>query len=598
MTYRPPVDEMMFTLKHVAGLDRSIADGTYPDLSDDLVGAILKEAGKFAAGQIAPLNRVGDRSGTPLKDGHVTMPQGWKDVYTAWAEGGWNALPAREEFGGQGLPALVNAPCLEMWNAASLAFALGPLLTIGAIEALTAHGAQHLKDTYLEKLVSGAWMGTMNLTEPQAGSDLNALRTRAERAPDGSYRITGQKIYITYGEHDLTDNIIHLVLARLPDAPAGTRGISLFLVPKFLVNADGSLGVRNDVRCSGVEHKLGIHGSPTCTMVFGDHGGAVGFLIGEENRGLACMFTMMNNARLGVGIQGVAIADRAYQQALWYANERRQGRSPGFTGEGMSPIVEHADVRRNLMTMLALTNAARAICYLTSAELDRAHHVADPAAKKAAAEMGALLTPVAKAFSTDIGVEVASIGVQVHGGMGFVEETGAAQHMRDARILTIYEGTNGIQAIDLVQRKLPLSGGATVRAAIARMRRTQAAVMACRNPGLGQTAARLRDAVECLDRATSWMEGAMKGNRPDDALAGATPYLRLFGLAQGAAGLCELALAADRAIAAGETSPAHAGRIAIARFFAENLLTAAQGLEATVTGGAASVHDAPLALAS
>ncbi|MGL4439524.1 MAG: acyl-CoA dehydrogenase family protein [Bosea sp. (in: a-proteobacteria)] len=598
MTYRPPVDEMLFTLKHVAGLDRSIADGTYPDLSEDLVGTILEEAGKFAAGQIAPLNRVGDKFGTPLKDGVVTMPQGWKEVYTAWATSGWNALPAKEEFGGQGLPALINAPCLEMWNAASLAFALGPLLTCGAIEALTVHGAQHLKDTYLEKLVSGAWMGTMNLTEPQAGSDLNALRTKAERAPDGTYLITGQKIYITYGEHDLTDNIVHLVLARLPDAPAGTRGISLFLVPKFMVNADGSLGSRNDVRCSGIEHKLGIHGSPTCTMVFGDNGGAVGYLIGEENRGLACMFTMMNNARLGVGIQGVAIADRAYQQALWYANERKQGRSPGFAGDGMSPIIDHADVRRNLMTMLALTNASRAICYLTAAELDRAHHVADPAARKAAAEMGALLTPVAKAFSTDIGVEVASIGVQVHGGMGFVEETGAAQHMRDARILTIYEGTNGIQAIDLVQRKLPLSGGATVRAAIARIRKTQAAVMACRNPGFGQSAARLRDAAESLDRATSWIEGAMKGNRPDDALAGATPYLRLFGLAQGAAGLCELALAADKAIASGHTSPAHAGRIAIARFFAENLLTAAHGLEVTVTGGAASVHDAPLALAS
>jgi acyl-CoA dehydrogenase len=446
--------------------------------------------------------------------------------------------------------------------------------------------------------VSGAWMGTMNLTEPQAGSDLNALRTKAERAPDGSYRITGQKIYITYGEHDLTDNIIHLVLARLPDAPAGTRGISLFLVPKFLVDADGSLGARNDVRCSGIEHKLGIHGSPTCTMVFGDKGGATGYLIGEENRGLACMFTMMNNARLGVGLQGVGIADRAYQQALWYANERKQGRSPGATGDGMSPIIEHSDVRRNLMTMLALTNASRAICYLTAAELDRAHHVADPSAKKSAAEMGALLTPVAKAFSTDIGVEVSSIGVQVHGGMGFVEETGAAQHMRDARILTIYEGTNGIQAIDLVQRKLPLSGGATVRAAIARMRKTQGAVMACRNAGLGQSAARLRDAVECLDRTTSWIEGAMKGNRPDDALAGATPYLRLFGLTQGAAGLCELALAADKAIAAGDSNPAHAGRIAIARFFAENLLTAAHGLEITVTSGAASVHDAPLALAS
>ncbi len=598
MTYRPPVDEMLFTLKAVSGLDRSIADGVYPDLSDDLVASILEEAGKFAASVIAPLNRVGDRAGTPLSDGRVTMPAGWKEAYTAWAQGGWNALPAREEYGGQGLPALVNAPCLEMWNAACLAFALGPLLTCGAIEALTVHGSQALKDTYLAKLVSGEWMGTMNLTEPQAGSDLNALRSRAERQQDGSYLITGQKIYITYGEHDLTENIVHLVLARLPDAPAGTRGISLFAVPKFMVGADGTLGAHNDVRCAGVEHKLGIHGSPTCTMVFGDKGGAVGYLIGEENRGLACMFTMMNNARLGVGIQGVAIADRAYQQALHYANERRQGRAPGAAGDGMSAIVDHPDVRRNLMTMLALTNASRAICYLTAAELDRAHHVADPAEAKAAAEMGALLTPVAKAFSTDIGVEVASIGVQVHGGMGFVEETGAAQHLRDARILTIYEGTNGIQAIDLVQRKLPLSGGAVVQAALARLRKTQGALAASRNPAFGQAAARLRDAVESLDRATGWMKTTLAGNRPEDALAGATPYLRLFGLVQGAAGLGEIALAAEAAMAAGDRAPAHAGRIAIARFFAENLLPAAQGLEVTVTAGAASVHDAPLALAS
>jgi butyryl-CoA dehydrogenase len=592
MTYRPPVDEMMFTLQHVAGLERSIHEGLYPEIDLDLVGSVLEEAGKFAAGQIAPLNRVGDKLGTPLKDGAVTMPPGWKEVYSAWAEAGWNALPAPAEHGGQGLPALVNAPCLEMWNAASLAFALGPLLTCGAIEALIAHGSDDLKARYLGKLVSGEWMGTMNLTEPQAGSDLAALRTKAERHTDGSYRITGQKIYITYGEHDLTDNICHLVLARLPDAPAGTRGISLFLVPKVL--PDGTV---NDVRCNGVEHKLGIHGSPTCTMVFGDHGGATGWLIGEENRGLACMFTMMNNARLGVGLQGVAIADRATQQALHYAGERRQGKAPGTTGDGMSPIIEHPDVRRNLMTMRALTNASRAICYLTAAELDRAHHVSGEA-KKAAAEMGALLTPVAKGFSTDIGVEVASIGIQVHGGMGFVEETGAAQHLRDARILTIYEGTNGIQAIDLVTRKLPLSGGATVRAAIARMRKVQAAIAAERSPAFGQAAARMRDAIESLDRATSWTLSALSGNRPEDALAGATPYLRLFGLAQGAAGLGELALASAKAMAAGDTAPAHAGRIATFRFFADNLLTAAQGLEVSVTAGAQSVHDAPLALAS
>jgi butyryl-CoA dehydrogenase len=598
MSYRAPVDEMMFTLRYVAGLEKAVADGVYPDLDLDLVASVLEEAGRFAADRIAPLNRVGDRHGAVLKDGAITTAPGWREAYTAWAEAGWNSLPVAEAHGGQGLPALVNAPCMEMWNAASLAFALCPLLTCGAIEALIAHGAPELKERYLPKLVSGEWTGTMNLTEPQAGSDLAALRTRAEPVGDGSYRITGQKIYITYGEHDLTDNIAHLVLARLPDAPAGTRGISLFLVPKRLLNADGTPGAMNDVRCSGIEHKLGIHGSPTCTMVYGDNGGAIGWLIGEENRGLNCMFTMMNNARLGVGIQGVAIADRAYQHALHYANERRQGRAPGWTEAGMSPIILHPDVRRNLMTMLALTNASRAICYLTAAELDRAHHVADPAAKKAAAEMGALLTPVAKGFSTDIGVEVASIGVQVHGGMGFVEETGAAQHLRDARILTIYEGTNGIQAIDLVQRKLPLSGGATVAAAIARMRRTQAAVAAERDPAFGQMAARLRDGIECLDRATSWLQQTMGGNRPDDALAGATPYLRLFGLAQGACGLAELALAAQAELKAGQALPAHPGRIALARFFADNLLTAASGLEASVTAGAASVHDAPLALAS
>jgi butyryl-CoA dehydrogenase len=598
MSYRPPVDEMMFTLRHVAGLDRSIEEGVYPDLSADLVGSILEEAGKFAGGRIAPLNAVGDKAGAALADGAVTTAPGFREVYRAWSEGGWNALAAPEAFGGQGLPALVNAPCLEMWNAASVAFALCPLLTCGAIEALTAHGSQELKDVYLHKLVSGEWTGTMNLTEPQAGSDLAALRTRAERHADGTYRITGSKIYITYGDHDLTENIVHLVLARLPDAPAGTRGISLFLVPKFLVGADGSLGARNDVRCAGIEHKLGIHASPTCTMAFGDQGGAIGWLIGEENRGLACMFTMMNNARLGVGLQGVAVADRAYQAALHYARERKQGRAPGSTAEGMSPIIDHPDVRRNLMTMLALANASRAICYLTAAELDRAHHVADPAERKRAAEMGALLTPVAKAFSTDIGVEAASIGIQVHGGMGFVEETGAAQHLRDARILPIYEGTNGIQAIDLVQRKLPLSGGETARAAIARMRKTQGAVAACRNPALGQTAARLREGIESLDRATSFMQSTMTGNRPDDALAGATPYLRLFGLAQGACGLARIALAADAAMQAGDADPAHGARLAVARFFAENILTAAPGLEITVTAGAASIHDAPLALAS
>jgi alkylation response protein AidB-like acyl-CoA dehydrogenase len=413
----------------------------------------------------------------------------------------------------------------------------------------------------------------MNLTEPQAGSDLALVRTRAEPVGDGTFKIFGTKIFITWGEHDMAENIVHLVLARTPGAPEGVKGISLFVVPKFLVNADGTLGARNDVRCSGIEHKLGIHGSPTCTMVFGDAGGATGFLIGEENRGLACMFTMMNNARLGVGIQGVAIADRAYQQALWYANERRQGRSPGFTGEGMSPIVEHADVRRNLMTMLALTNAARAICYLTSAELDRAHHLADPAAKKAAAEMGALLTPIAKAFSTDIGVEVASIGVQVHGGMGFVEETGAAQHMRDARILTIYEGTNGIQAMDLVGRKMMDAGEAAFRL----LDEVQAGAEAARltRPDL---AGDVWTAAESLRETTEWMVA----QDMEDRFAGSVPYLRAFARVLGGhlhlrAAMADAARLPLARVAIRRLTPEYIGLLAQAREGADGLFAVSPG---------------------
>jgi butyryl-CoA dehydrogenase len=522
----------------------------------------------------------------------VTTAPGWKEAYKAWTEAGWNALPGPVEYGGQGLPTLLNSACVEMWNAASMAFGIGPVLTMGAIEALAAHGSDDLKSRYLEKLVSGEWTATMNLTEPQAGSDLAALRSRAEPVGDGTYKITGQKIFITYGEHDLTDNIVHLVLARLPDAPAGTRGISLFLVPKFLPD-----GARNDVRCHSVEHKLGIHASPTCTMIFGDNGGAVGWLVGEENRGLNCMFTMMNNARLAVGLQGVAIAERAYQQALGYANERRQGRAIGAV-EGMSPIAVHPDVQRNLLTMKALTAAARAICYMTAEAIDRAHLEEDPARRKKAHERASLLTPVAKAFSTDVGMEVASIGVQVHGGMGFIEETGAAQHFRDARIAPIYEGTNGIQAIDLVTRKLPLSGGETVRAQIAAMRATVARLLKESTPAFGATAPRLRDAVECLDRATSHLQQALSSNAQGEALAGATPYLRLFALAQGGAALAEMALAASGQAASGDGDPAHAGRIALCRFFAENIAVGAKGLEETVMSGAGFLQDATLALAS
>ena len=397
-----------------------------------------------------------------------------------------------------------------------MAFGIGPVLTMAAVDALTAHGSDELQRAYLPKLVSGEWTGTMQMTEPQAGSDVGALRTRAERAGDGTYRLTGQKIFITYGEHDMTDNIVHLVLARLPDAPAGSRGVSLFLVPKFLLNADGSLGARNDVRAHSIEHKLGIHGSPTCTMVFGDHGGAIGFLIGEENRGLACMFTMMNQARLAVALQGVGIAERATQQALAYARERKQGRAAGVK-DGMSPIIVHPDVKRMLLTMRALTGAARAISYATAVAIDRAHRSADEKARAAANERASLLTPIAKAFATDVGCEVASLGVQVHGGMGYIEETGAAQHFRDARIAAIYEGTNGIQAIDLVTRKLPMSGGNAVRAYIAELRRTADAVKAANDPAFGATGARLADAIDSLERATEWL---LKEPQSEAALGG------------------------------------------------------------------------------
>jgi acyl-CoA dehydrogenase len=595
MTYRAPVADIAFALKHSTGFAPAMAEGLYGDLAEDLVDAVLAEAGRFASDVLAPLNAIGDHHGTPFKDGVVTTPPGWRQAYRDWAAGGWNALAAPAQWGGQELPQAINAACLEMWNSACMAFGIGPVLTMAGIEALVHHGSDALKRTYLPKLVSGEWMGTMQLTEPQAGSDVGALRTKAERAPDGTYRITGQKIFITYGEHDFTDNIIHLVLARLPDGPPGTRGISLFLVPKFAVNPDGSLGPRNDVRAHSVEHKLGIHGSPTCTMVYGDQGGATGFLVGEENRGMACMFTMMNQARLAVGLQGVAIAERATQQALAFARERRQGRAAGAAGEasrGSSPIIAHPDVKRMLLTMRALTRAARAICYSTAVALDRAKLSAEAATRQAAHERASLLTPVAKAFATDIGCEVASLGLQVHGGMGYVEETGAAQHFRDARIAPIYEGTNGIQAIDLVTRKLPLSGGATIKAYLGELRRTVETINANNDPALGWTGVRLGETLDSLERATQWL---LARQQQDEALAGATPYLRLFATAAGGALLAEEALAATRLAADAAADPA--ARIAMARFFAENIAVQARGLERAVIEGADSVTGSDAALA-
>ncbi len=588
MGFRAPVGDIASALKHAAGLKQALAEGLYGDLDEDDIDAILEEAGKFATNVIGPLNVVGDRHGTPFKDGAVTTPPGWKEAYRAWAAAGWNGLSGPSEYGGQDLPLSINAACNEMWNAGSMAFIIGPVLTMAAFEALAAHGTDALKKTYLEKLVTGQWTGSMQLTEPQAGSDVGALRTKAERASDGSYRIKGQKIFITYGEHDLTDNIIHFVLARLPDAPAGTKGISLFLVPKFLVNADGSLGARNDVRAHSVEHKMGIHASPTCTMVYGDQGGAVGYLIGKEHAGMACMFTMMNNARLSVGIGGVGVAERATQQALEYAHERKQGRLAGANDS--VAIIKHVDVRRMLMTMRALTRAARNICYTTAVALDRAHRGKDEAVRKTASDRAALLTPVAKAFSTDIGTEVASLGVQVHGGMGYIEETGAAQHYRDARIAQIYEGTNGIQAIDLVTRKVPLNGGATVKAYLDELRKSVANVRAANDPAFGMTAKRLDEAIASLDRTTQWILAQLAKN-PDAALAGATTYLRMFAHAAGGCMLAEEAVAAARSgNGAGDASD----RIAVARFFAETIAVQSPSMEVAVTESADAVTSAAL----
>jgi alkylation response protein AidB-like acyl-CoA dehydrogenase len=592
--YKAPVEDIAFTLNHVAGLADAIAAGKLGDLGSDLVEAILDEAGRFATNEMAPLGAIGDRQGASLQDGVVTTPDGWADLYRSWREGGWNGLTGPEAYGGQGLPHMLNVAALEMWNSSSMAFALAPTLTMGAIEALDKHGSDELKSRYLEKLVSGEWTGTMNLTEPHAGSDLGVLKTRAERSEDGSYRIFGQKIYITWGEHDAADNIIHLVLARLPDAPAGTRGISLFLVPKFLVEEDGAIGARNDVFCHSLEHKLGIHGSPTCTMIygdgkFGDEKGAIGWLIGEENKGLACMFTMMNNARLAVGMQGVAIAEAATQKAIAFARERTQGKAPGWTGRGMSPIIEHPDVARMLLTMTALTQGSRAICYACAHAIDMAHRTEGDEARTWT-ERAALLTPIAKSFATDAGVDVASLGIQVHGGMGFIEETGAARLLRDARIAPIYEGTNGIQAIDLVARKLPLSGGAQVAGFIGELRTIADRVATAADAGFGETAERLKASIDELEAATQWLLKAQVEGQVAEALAGATPYQRLFGLVLTGAYLAKGALAK---VDDGKTGR----RMALCRFAAENLLPETAALKRQVVEGAESLAAARIVLA-
>ena len=586
MTFATPLRDMRFALDQMAGFGALERAGAFPELSEDLVSAILEEMGKFCDNAIAPLNWTSDQNGAVLENGIVRTSPGFDDAYSQYVDGGWGALAFPESAGGQGLPSTLAVALVDALNAACMSFAIGTTLTTGAVKAILAVGTDEQKRLYLEKMVNGAWTGTMNLTEPQAGSDLSGIRTKATPVGDGRYKISGQKIYITYGDHDLADNIVHLVLARLPDAPEGTGGISMFLVPKVHVNEDGSLGARNDVQCVGLEEKMGLHGSPTCVMGFGENDECYGTLLGEENKGLRNMFIMMNSARLDVGMQGVGVAERAFQRALAYAQDRKQGRSPGVKSGDQVSIFEHADVRRMLYSMKALVEASRAICYANAVAYDLARYAPDEAQRKEAKALEELLTPISKAWSTDRANEITSIGVQIHGGMGYVEETGAAQHMRDARIAAIYEGTNGIQAMDLVGRKLQGDGGAAARAFIQNVKEQAVITKAGKREDLTRIGARLEAAVEALEQSTEWLLHNASVD-PEHALAGATPYLKQFGNVAGGYYLARGAVAA--ALGANEGAGDEAfleSKIAIADFYAENYLVEAEGLTPAVKAGA------------
>ena len=595
MTYATPVRDIRYALDHMAGFSALARSGAFPDLSGEMVDAILGEAAKFCDGVIAPLNAQCDRTPSALENGAVRTSPGFQQAYARYVEGGWNSLAFPEEWGGQGLPSTLANALVDAMNGASMSFSICTTLTTGAVKAILSVGTERQKNTYLPKMVSGAWTGTMNLTEPQSGSDLSALRTKAEPAgvdADGTrrYRISGQKIFITYGDNDMAENIVHLVLARLPDAPEGTGGISMFLVPKHHVNEDGSLGERNDAHCIKLEEKMGLHGSPTCVMVFGERGECYGTLLGEENKGLRNMFIMMNAARLDVGLQGVGVAEAAFQRALSYAQERRQGRAPGVKSGPMIAIYEHGDVRRMLYSMKALVEASRGICYANAVACDLARCAPDEKQRAKARALEELLTPISKAWSTDRANDIASMGVQVHGGMGYIEETGAAQHMRDARIAAIYEGTNGIQAMDLVGRKLQGDGGVSVAAYIQDVKEEALIATAGKREDLKAIGARLLEAGDALKASTDWLLDAAKAGRQDDILAGAAPYLKQFGNVAGGYYLTRGAVAAALAVKEPGADAAYLeSRIAIARFFAENYLTEASGLTPAVTAGAGAI---------
>ena len=571
MTYTAPLADMRFALREVAGLSGVAALPGYEHATDDTIDAVLEEAGKLAGNGLAPLNREGDKVGARLENGVVRTAPGFAGIYKEFVEGGWNSLPFDPEFGGQGMPWLLATAVQEMWQAANMGFGLVLLLNQGAIDAIHHHGSEEQKATYLPRMISGEWTGTMNLTEPQAGSDLGQLKSRAVKNGD-HYLVSGQKIFITYGEHDMAENIVHLVLARTPDAPAGVRGISLFIVPKYLPDADGKPGKRNDLRCVSLEHKLGIHASPTCVMSFGDDGGAVGYLVGEEGRGLSYMFTMMNNARLSVGIQGLAIAERAYQQAAAFARSRVQSKDDGSAAPASVSIVHHADVRRMLMSMRAQIEAMRALGYYTAAGIDGALKQPDKATGRKIQDRVDLLIPIVKAWFTDLGNEIASTGVQIHGGMGFVEETGAAQHLRDARILPIYEGTNGIQARDLVGRKVAKDGGETMLALVAEMRVTAEEMKAAPGDDIEAIRTGLVAAADALEDATRWVAQSVKAELVN-ALAGSVPFLRLAGTALGGWLLARGALVAQTRLGQRDGDPAFLeAKLVTARFYAEVIL--------------------------
>ena len=580
--YTAPLRDLQFVVEELAGLETVNKLPGFEEATPDLVQAVFEEAAKFAGGVLSPLNRAGDTNGAKWKDTEVTTTPGWKNAYGQFVEGGWNALACPGDIGGQNLPRLVSAMVEEMWNGANMAFALCPMLTRGAIEAIELRGSEHLKETYLPKMVSGEWTGTMNLTEPQAGSDLAAVRTRAVPQGDGTYKIDGQKIFITYGEHDLTDNIIHLVLGRTPTAPEGVKGISLFVVPKFMVNADGSLGERNDVRCVSIEHKMGIHGSPTAVLAFGQAGGAVGYLVGEENRGLEYMFIMMNAARYSVGIEGIGISERAYQRALAYSRDRVQGAEAGVKGGGKAAIIRHPDVRRMLMLMKSQTEAMRALAAVVAAALDTAQLAPDAAEQAKAQAFVDLMIPIVKGWSTENSIDIASLGVQIHGGMGFIEETGAAQHLRDARITAIYEGTTGIQAADLVGRKMARDNGQAAKAVIASMRETAESLKGAEFAALREA---LSAGIDAFDRCVQFVV-ANYGSDVRSVLASSVPLLKLFGIVAGGWQLARSASIAAGHIAAGNGSDFYKTKLITARFYADHVLSQAPGLAHAVVAGA------------